>query len=547
MKRLGRRQDRIDATAVTNEVRDNLRDIAQQQDANDARQDANDTATTDALSQIQGIQARAYATPVYVGGVQVRAAMVDAQDTAFLYFGVDGKTYFPATSQFTGLLTALNGLAVTGNATLTGTLTALSATLSALTTNGVSVPDSNPVYYGGQAMRQIITDDVGNCALFVGPDGGTYLAGLTRALSGLTVTGGLTTDTLNVVSGLTLAVATIGTINTTPDPAPLYLSGVRVAKSLAEDSAGTPALAIGTDGSLIAPGGIIAPNVGTVAGITTDSDGSVRANGTLIRSKTALNFAGDSLTEGTGASSSATRMPDRVAALLGGRTFVNSGVGGNTSTGIAGRMSAIPTRLTAAVTIPASGGVDIAIDVPLINGSGIRTLPVVIGGIAGTLRRDNSAGTPANTFTRTVAGSAVTVPARSIVTITDTLGLSEYTTVIWAGRNDYFESNWQGTLANVRAIVDGLRAGRKRFVVVSVITGQGEGTGTGAYTGITGLNAKLREAYPGNYVEVRNVLSAGTADDTVPAAYRSDNIHLNDAGYEIVVQEIVKFIQWKGW
>jgi lysophospholipase L1-like esterase len=498
-------------------------------------------------ASLSGLVMVTYTSPVYVAGIAIAAAIVDSADTAVLYFGLDGKTYFSADTRVAGLLTLLNGLAVTGNAAISGNLSAATATLTALTTNGISVPDSNPLFYGGQAVRQLIIDDAGQTALFIGPDATLFVNGLLRALSGLTVSGTLTADTLNIVNGLTLALATIGTLNTVADAQQLYLNGQKVAKSLVEDQPGTPLLAVLSDGSIYAPGGIGAPNLGTYPGITTDTDGMLRINGTLVRSKSALNFPGDSLTEGTGATTSATRMPDRVAALLGGRAFMNSGLGGNTSTGIAGRMSAIPARLTASLNIPASGGVTVSIDVPLLNGAGIRSLPVVIGGVAGTLSRDNSAGTPVNTFTRTATGSAVTVPARSIVTVTDTLSLSEYTTVIWAGRNDYSESNWTGTLTNIRALVENLRVGRKRFVILSVLTDSTGGTGTGQYTSITALNNSIRDAFPGNYIDVRSVLSAGTADDTVPASLRYDTVHLNDAGYEIVAQEVYKFLVWKGW
>jgi len=122
--------------------------------------------------------------------------------------------------------------------------------------------------------------------------------------------------------------------------------------------------------------------------------------------------------------------------------------------------------------------------------------------------------------------------------------------IIWAGRNNADAP--QTTLDDVEIMVADLR--HSRFLILSVLNGSGEGTGTTRLDNILTANNGLRIAYPENYFDIRSYLisdglsDAGItptaqdlldiADDIVPDSLRSDAIHLNTDGYNVVAEQV---------
>jgi lysophospholipase L1-like esterase len=111
------------------------------------------------------------------------------------------------------------------------------------------------------------------------------------------------------------------------------------------------------------------------------------------------------------------------------------------------------------------------------------------------------------------------------------------------------DSDWPiaTTLANIDVAYRYVSPAQPHILVLSLLTGGDEGIGTDRYTRVTTTNASLAATYGDHYLDVRAILAAGTPDDTVPAIYRADIIHLNNTGYLIVANAIVAYMQARGW
>jgi len=257
---------------------------------------------------------------------------------------------------------------------------------------------------------------------------------------------------------------------------------------------------------------------------------------------------GDSLTENG-------RYLVRLQQLLGSdRTYTNTGIGGDTSTQIAFRQGGL--SVAVAITgnlIPASGSVVITPDnVNIMQVS--KSTTGFLKNIKGVFAR---AANGVYSFTRSASGSAI-VTNRKEMFNPDGLNKDFEIQIIWAGRNDYLDPN--AVLANVDRMVAYLKPTNKKFIVASVLNGNfaGEFIGQTNYNTLVGLNNSLRLKYPRNYVELREVLvrsynpslSQDVIDfnnDIPPLSLRSDNIHLNNTGQDIVAQEFYNFITFNNW
>lgn len=274
---------------------------------------------------------------------------------------------------------------------------------------------------------------------------------------------------------------------------------------------------------------------------------------------------GDSLT-------AAGTYPSALAAALG-VTVTNRGVGGESSRGVAARQGGAPLRLLPAGNqIPASGGVAVtfapAVTWPLLQGP--STEHGTLGGVPGVLSITKQ--TPGSytheagdvyTFTRDTPGSAVPM-ARPTPFIPDiaVAALGDIQ-VLWAGRNNHLDT--AQVLADVKAMIRYLEAGLRqpRYLVLSVINGHAEGTGTASHTAITTINNALAAEYGSRYIDVRSWLIAyGLADaairatvpdtsdiaaDIVPPSLRSDAVHLTPAAYTSVARQVAKRVVELGW
>jgi len=121
-------------------------------------------------------------------------------------------------------------------------------------------------------------------------------------------------------------------------------------------------------------------------------------------------------------------------------------------------------------------------------------------------------------------------------------------TIIWSGRNDYTDT--ATILANIATMVADL--GHDGYLILSVLNGNYvpyEAVGGAGYNLIISLNNQLATIYGSKYLNVRSILVAAYnpsipqdvtdhTNDIPPSSLRSDNIHLNTAGYALVASSI---------
>lgn len=127
-------------------------------------------------------------------------------------------------------------------------------------------------------------------------------------------------------------------------------------------------------------------------------------------------------------------------------------------------------------------------------------------------------------------------------------------TVIWSGRNNY--SDPEGVLSDIATMVSKLKT--RRFVVLGVINGESETKEGNLLRNILRINNSLSKMYPDNYLDIREILVSSPAanqptdeadrqKDVPPGSLRSDKLHLNSTGYEVVAQAIADFLKQKMW
>ena len=257
---------------------------------------------------------------------------------------------------------------------------------------------------------------------------------------------------------------------------------------------------------------------------------------------------GDSLTGGAGASGGAAQYPRVAAAAYDpNRSILNLGIGGQTSTAIAARQGGVAVYLTVAGNqVPASGPVSITVksvggsadnNAGPITDQGTQVLMGWLAGVYGTLSRDGSWN---YTFTRAVAGSAVACPSLSRFVPELAVTMRRRTQWLWLGRNGVASGSSQTVEQDIAAAVAYL--GHGRYLVGSILTSASDNAGSVA--AIEARNATLSATYGPRFVDVLQALKSandGSLDDLsdiasgwVPRSLRSDNVHLNDAGYAVV-------------
>ena len=262
---------------------------------------------------------------------------------------------------------------------------------------------------------------------------------------------------------------------------------------------------------------------------------------------------GDSLTASAGASGASTSYPAVAATLFSpDRPVSNRGVGGQTSTQIAGRMNARPILVTVASDqIPASGSVAVIsknINVLYDAGSFTGSFTGTLAGVHGTMSTDASGNW---TFTRTTAGAAVGCAAGTPF-ITD-LGrnLRLRTTWLWLGRNGA-QSGFT-VAGDIAAAVAYLN--HPRYLVGSILTATSDNPA--AVAGIEAANTALAATYGVRFVDVLQALKdandgspedlSDVANGWVPRSLRADVIHPNDAGCTIVAAAFKAANDAMGW
>lgn len=282
---------------------------------------------------------------------------------------------------------------------------------------------------------------------------------------------------------------------------------------------------------------------------------------------------GDSLTAGTGGTAWALQL----ATLIGGGfSAAVNGYGGRTSIHIAARMGATLTTVNVAGgQLLGNGGSTVINNVstnllwyPSAGAQSEAGRIIGIGaGVHGTLTgTTDGSNTTTYAFVSDAGQPTIIVPDGALF-IPDRRYSVTRDRELWicVGRNNY--SQPEQVKSDVAAMIGLARKTHKRIMLFGVINGNyGSGPGIGEYVGGSGwstirqLNFDLRKLYPAYYAvdsqgrDLRERLVAsyntGVAQDITdfgndipPSSLRSDNIHLNTAGYGVWAQLAYEFRQ----
>lgn len=274
---------------------------------------------------------------------------------------------------------------------------------------------------------------------------------------------------------------------------------------------------------------------------------------------------GDSLTAGAGAASR-TGYVERLRTRLRsqGIQVTKRAVGGTGSASIATRQGGYVNLLTLegnklpkerrAVNIVASTQTPITSQGGgPIKGTLMGVQGVVAATFSGTVRQTY-------TFTRDVAGTEDMYidPETPFIKLRD--GMEGDIAILWPGRNDYYRDNMLEEVMNaLEAMIAHLTAQNKKFVVMSILNGNyaTEFKGGDRYNKIMAVNNAIKYRWPEQYVEQRAVLVRAYnpaipqdvidfGNDIPPSSLRADDIHLTDAGYDIVEENVYKHLKNRG-
>lgn len=268
---------------------------------------------------------------------------------------------------------------------------------------------------------------------------------------------------------------------------------------------------------------------------------------------------GDSLTRGVGCTNYATKSyPSILKNLLGESYTVNNlGVGGEGVQQISARQGGAFAYVQP-IIIPASGSVAITLKdssgnvINLVQQSGtIETgngglNPCYINGIKGTLTNVSGA----ITFTREKSGTSV-VLTHQVPLITN--AMSNYKNgilVIWAGTNNkpYINNTPTSEKNEVFNVIKRIKnminfSNATKYIVVGM-------TSKSYMSQIVDINKLMSNEFGSNFLDLRtNILTDGlqlagltpTSQDAtdisngeIPVSLRSDEVHFNDKGYELI-------------
>lgn len=271
---------------------------------------------------------------------------------------------------------------------------------------------------------------------------------------------------------------------------------------------------------------------------------------------------GDSLTQGQGGDNS---YPPKLA-NLSGKTVINYGSGGDRTFEIGARIGCIPFECSP-FTIPASGSVQIAISTtdsmspkwmenfaPGRQNANSFLNPYVIEGIKGNISHSGDITASSSNhkyyFTRISDGTAKKVDFPTMV-FPETPISNKHIKVIWSGTNDgYNMFNYEGGVEHVVKEIKLLVDTAEKYIVV----GCHDCNSSFSYDQLLAFNTKLKDTFGNHYVDIYDFIikyglayegltatqqdKTDIANNIVPTSLRSDAIHFNSYGYDIIANLI---------
>jgi hypothetical protein len=276
---------------------------------------------------------------------------------------------------------------------------------------------------------------------------------------------------------------------------------------------------------------------------------------------------GDSLTDGSG-STSGNDYPSKLQALLGSSyTVKNYGLAGEGCRKIAARRGAVPYYVEP-FTIPASGSVA-GVVVKDWEGTTVSNLfmrggqfdatwyslskfainPVSINGVLGNLKQTAS-GASSYTFERLETGSELALTRPTLLSTYGNRLSENYVDVYWMGTNDSTSpNNYAFMIQYIKYMVERNDC-NDRYIVIGLTSKQYDST-------IESDNDKIRSEFGRHFLDVRKYLMAyglqdagltPTTDDTnaiasgsvPPSLMKTDLVHFNDYGYNIIANQVHK-------
>lgn len=277
------------------------------------------------------------------------------------------------------------------------------------------------------------------------------------------------------------------------------------------------------------------------------------------RDKT-LAFFGDSLTIGAGGTAPYGNI---VAAALQGRPVISDGIVGQGAASIAVRQGGTPlkisvegNKLDSIKPLKITKLSNMFLSTPSRKEEYSRT--GTIKGVRSTIRRNSSAGGEMYTITPDTV-SVIDIPADSVFLLEDAATLKTATQILWYGTNNIGEP---GAEAEIMTALDNSIAyitAPARYVVLGVLIEADENKGTENYKQVIAINDKLAAKYGDNFVkmtpptdaELAAISYTPTAEDRTDLAnlnfprglranITTDDIHLNDKGYQIIADRVIE-------
>lgn len=274
-----------------------------------------------------------------------------------------------------------------------------------------------------------------------------------------------------------------------------------------------------------------------------------------------VNCFGDSLTFGYGGDG--VTYPSTLQKLLGSNYQVhNMGIGGETTTTIAGRQGSIPMFVK---TVTISSDVK-AVEVELVSKNGEVPKPLRQGeaginpcylkGVKGDLsitQTDTTSSDAKWYFTREISGDETFIKDQEELITAASLYRRQGVLILWTGTNDLFHIPKDEIASRIieqqRLMIDYMKDSKKRYMVIGL-------TYSTAFPCTDDINRELEHEYGRNFLNIKPYLfeeglKAAKLVETeqdkldrkqgnIPESLRVDDVHFNEQGYTLIGQQVYK-------